>query len=38
MTAVHLATTRPERIERLVMEALCVWSREEARELWETTI
>lgn len=38
MTAVHLATTEPERVDKLAMEALCHWTRHEAKELWDNTI
>lgn len=38
MAAVHLATTRPERVATLVMEALCHWTRREAKDLWTNTI
>lgn len=38
MMAVHFATTRPDRVDKLVMEALCHWTRSEAKEMWRTTI
>ena len=38
MMAVHLATSWPARVDRLVMEALCHWTRREAKELWRTRI
>ena len=34
MSCLEFAATRPERVERLVLEVLPVWTREEAKQLW----
>jgi pimeloyl-ACP methyl ester carboxylesterase len=36
LTAVQIATTRPERVGKLVLEALPHWTRREAKVLWRT--
>jgi pimeloyl-ACP methyl ester carboxylesterase len=34
MSCLELAATRPERVERLILEVLPVWTRAEAKQLW----